>query len=724
MPRRNSASTHPRHRYLAHLMRNHLTLGLFAVICLCAGAARAELACSDLNELERQFLRAHIRYDAFDTALDERTATLYLERLDPQRLLFLEPEAKRQTALLVRAARDIRNGNCAQLRQLHSEIVARTKRMEDEVRAFVTSPTYALDPNAVVALDSDKRGWLPTEAARRKEVEALIHFQISNLENGEPQEEIADGRARADAVKRVVKRAELRTKRVTDIEPEELLSAWLDAFAGALDPHSNYFSERSYDDFKIQMRLSLEGIGVQLQDREGVAVVQQIMPGSAAKQEGTLREGDKILEVAQEQGDPVDIAEMDLDDIVRLIRGKKGTKVKLTVMRDGSPPERFQVVIVRDKIDLEEQAAKLDFQEVTQDGRKLKLAVLTLPGFYGGGDPRNPMERLASRDVRRLLEQARREQADGLLLDLAFNGGGLLDDAVRIAGFFIHDGGVVAVREGFTSHELRDPEGGIAWVGPMVVLTSRVSASASEIVAGALKDYNRAVVVGDAATFGKGTVQSMIERPQGDAMKVTTGMFFRPGGASTQHEGVRADIPLPSLLTPDMIGEDQEKFALPQEHVAPFISRSANAALGRARWEPVTDKVIAELSRRSAVRVAKEPAYEEIRQELAERESDHGMLKLATLIQRREKEERESEDKKAEAKPGAAEKAVQAAATKPAAATGGASAGARTAAIGPTSPASEITGEVEDEDEDPPRPDREEALRVLADLVTLQPSRS
>jgi carboxyl-terminal processing protease len=717
------ASTPSRRRYPALPMRNRLLLALIALACLSASAAQAELICSDLSELERQFLRAHIRYDAFDETLDERTATLYLERLDPQRLLFLESEAKRQKAQLVRAARDIRNGNCAQLRKLHAELAARVKRMESEVREFVTNPGYALDPNAVVALDSDERGWLPTEAARRKEVEALVHFQVSNLENGAAREEVADGRARADAVKRVLKRAELRTKRVTDIEPEELLSAWLDAFAGALDPHSNYFSQRSYDDFKIQMRLSLEGIGVQLQDREGVAVVQQIMPGSAAKQEGSLREGDKILEVTQEKGEPVDIAEMDLDDIVRLIRGKKGTRVKLSVMRDGSPPERFQVVIVRDKIDLEEQAAKLDIEEVTQSGRKLKLAVLTLPGFYGGGDPRNPMERLASRDVRRLLEQARRERADGLLLDLAYNGGGLLDDAVRIAGFFIHDGGVVAVREGFTSHVIRDPEGGIAWVGPMVVLTSRVSASASEIVAGALKDYNRAVVVGDAATFGKGTVQSMIERPQGDAMKVTTGMFFRPGGASTQHEGVRADIPLPSLLTPDMIGEDQEEFALPQEHVAPFISRSANAALGRARWEPVTDKVIAELGRRSAVRVAKEPAYDEIREELAERAADDGMLKLATLIQRREKEERESTAKKPDAKPGTPERAGQTAAAKPTAATGSASAGGRTAAIAPSNPTLEITGEV-DEDEELPRPDREEALRVLADLVTLQPSRS
>jgi carboxyl-terminal processing protease len=646
--------------------RFHL-LGLLLLAALLAPSAQAgPLLCSEVQDLERQFLKAHIRYDAFSPELDEKTAQLYLERLDPQRMLFLDGEAKRQKQQLARAARDIRNGNCSQLRKLHSEVLARTQRMEADVRAFVTDPSYALDPNAEIVLDPEERGWPASEADRTRELQAAVHFQISNIENG--------GESREKARERVVRRYELRTRRVKEISYDELLSAWLDAFAGALDPHSNYFSQASYDDFKIQMRLSLDGIGVQLQDRDGSAVVQQIMKGSAAEKEGSLKRGDQILEVAQERGEPIDIAEMDLDDIVRLIRGKRGTKVKLTVMRDGSPPERFQVEIVRDKIDLEEQAAKLEIEEVNVDGRALKLGVLELPGFY-----------------------------DGLLLDLAFNGGGLLDDAVRIAGFFIHDGNIVAVREGFTSHPIRDPEGGIGWVGPMVVLTSRVSASASEIVAGALKDYRRAVVVGDEATFGKGTVQSMIERNEGDALKVTTGMFFRPGGASTQHEGVRADIVLPSLLTPDVVGESNEKFALPTEHVAPFLSRSANAALGRARWEPVTEKVVAELIRRSSLRVAKEPAYDEVRKELAERASDHGRLKLSTLIQRREEEERrDARNKQASAS---------------------VAGGGRTAAIAPAAPGSEFDGEPKD-DAEPARPDRDEALRVLADLVLLQPKQS
>ncbi len=701
-------------RYPARSMRHRLSLGLVLAALLAAPAARAELLCSDVRELQNQFLKAHIKFGSPDAVLDEHTATLYLERLDSQRILFLAPEAKRMRQTLTRAARDMRNGNCAQLRTLQSELLARTKKMEDDVRAFVMSPSYALDPNAELVLDPDKRDWPPTEVERMKTLQAGVHFQISNIEN--------DGHTREEARQRVVKRYELRTKRTREIEYQELLSGWLDSFAGALDPHSNYFSEDSLEDFKIQMRLSLEGIGVQLRDNEGSAVVEQIMPGSAAKLEGTLKIGDKIVEVAQEKGEAVDIADMDLDDIVRLIRGPKGTRVRLKVLRDGSPPERMQVEIVRAKIDLEEQAAKIEFKEAAAGGKKVKLAVLTLPGFYGGGDPRNPMERLASRDVRRLLEQARREQADGLLLDLAFNGGGLLDDAVRIAGFFIHDGGVVAVREGFASHVLRDPEGGIAWVGPMVVLTSRVSASASEIVAGALKDYHRAVVVGDGTTFGKGTVQSMIERREGDALKVTTGMFFRPGGASTQHEGVRADVALPSLLTPDVVGESNEKYALPPESVAPFISRSANAALGRARWEPVTEKLIAELGRRSGLRLEREPAYQEIRADLAEREADGGKLKLATLIQRREEDEREEAAEKAGSVAAADGTPSAAVAAAPPSASGSAAGPGKTASVAPAAPAQKLTGD--DENEPDKRPDIDEALRVLADLVSLQPKQS
>ena len=273
-------------------MRNRILPLAFSLAAFAAAsAAQAELTCSDLHELERQFLRAHIKFDGFDSSLDERTAALYLERVDPQRLLFLESEAERQKAQLVRAARDIRNGNCAYLRKLHTEVVARTKQMEEHVRAFVTKPGYTLDPNAVVALDAAVRGWLPNEAARHKEVEALVHFQVSNLENGAPQEEVADGRARADALKRVVKRAELRTKRVNDVASEELLSAWLDAFANALDPHSVYLSATTSRTSRSGCSSRSRASASRSRRGTAYAVVEEIMPGGAAKLERTLPRG-------------------------------------------------------------------------------------------------------------------------------------------------------------------------------------------------------------------------------------------------------------------------------------------------------------------------------------------------------------------------------------------------------------------------------------------------
>ncbi len=547
-------------------MQRILGAALLASVALAfsAGAlpAQADLTCADLPGLEGQLLQMHIRYRTPEPVLFERAAETTLQRLDPQRILFLAPEAEQVRLALVRAAADIQRGDCSRLIQTRADVLARTAALEAEVRTILTDPKYAVDPNAELVLDPEERGWPATQADRQRVVLSLVHFQVSGAES--------DGQTLEQAKKRILHRFELRTKRTRELAPEELLASYLDAFATSLDPHSNYFSNDYYEDFRIQMQLSLEGIGVALQDQEGTAVVQQIIPGSAAAREGSLREGDKILEVAQEGGEPVDIADMALNDIVKMIRGPKGTRVHLTVFREASPPQRFKVAIERAQIDLEDQAAKLEFRNEGVDGRTLKLAVLELPQFYG--DPADPSHRLASRDVRRLLEQARREKADGLLLDLSVNGGGLLEDAVRIAGFFIQEGGIVKVKEGYRSQVLRDPEGGIRWAGPLVILTSRVSASASEIVAGALQDYHRAVVVGDAATFGKGTVQTLVERRSLGALKVTTAMFFRPGGASTQHEGVRADVPLPSLLTPDLVGESTEENALPAERVGSFVS--------------------------------------------------------------------------------------------------------------------------------------------------------
>jgi carboxyl-terminal processing protease len=350
--------------------------------------------------------------------------------------------------------------------------------------------------------------------------------------------------------------------------------------------------------------------------------------------------------------------------------------VHLTVVREGEKAERFHVAIVRDKIDLEEQAAKLAFETVEHEGKRLKLAVIELPSFYGDGDG-DPGKRQGSRDVQRLLEEAKREKAQGLLLDLSRNGGGLLDDAVRISGFFVRRGGIVAVQSSEERRRvLEDPDGALLWPGPLVLLTSRVSASASEILAGAMKDYRRAVVVGDAHTFGKGTVQSLIPlRPGLGALKVTTGLFFRPGGRSTQHEGVAADVVLPSVLTEDLVGERTQPHSLKVEDIESFVSTAANGDGDGDRFRPVSHPIVSELARRSQARVASSAEFREIEQQVAKRKADDGVVRLAELLAEQEQEK---------AKNGGEKKPTEAA-----------------------------------QAEGAPTPHRDEALQVLADLVLL-----
>ena len=368
----------------------------------------------------------------------------------------------------------------------------------------------------------------------------------------------------------MIQRYERRLKQLIDVPPAEINATFLDSFAASLDPHSNYLSADVLEDFKISMTLSLEGIGVALAERDGYAVAERIIPGGAADRQKGLKPKDKIIAVSQADGKPVDIIDMPLRDAVALIRGKKGTKVGLTVLRQGEKTERFQVEIMRDTIDLEDQAAKLHFETREVDGKPLKLAVLDLPSFYGDADPTN---RQCTDDVAKLLAQVKQEKADGLLLDLSRNGGGLLQHAVEISGFFVRKGEVVAIENGHGQKQvLRDPDGSILYAGPMVVLISRASASAAEIVAGALKDYQRAVIVGDDHTFGKGTVQTVSTLPPGEgALKITTGLFFRPGRSidPALGRGVRrGDAVVPLGGRRRVRREDAALFAAAGEHLA------------------------------------------------------------------------------------------------------------------------------------------------------------
>ncbi len=595
-----------------------------------------------LAELRNAYLQFHVRDHRMTEEIALRTAESLLEHLDPSRQLYLESEAEKAKRRVVGLFDAMAQGDCSVLEEFYRDVLVRHQRTSGFVRQVVLAPDYAVDGNAEIVGNPEDRGFPKTADERDRLVRNLIHFQISDY--------LTADTSLPDAKRLLVERYERRTRRFQEIETQELYAIFLDSFATALDPHSSYFSEDVYEDFKIHMSLSLEGIGVALSERDGYAVAEQIIPdgatwkynSSACSTETDLRPKDKILQVRPKNDtSAVDVVEMPLRKVVSLIRGKKGTKVGLTVLR--SADKTFDITIERDAIDLAEQAAKLRFEEIESGGRKLKLAVLSLPSFYGN---EGATRRQSTLDVASLLDKVKREKADGLLLDLSLNGGGLLDHAVKISGYFIREGDVVGIRDGRGNGQtLADTDSGILYTGPLVVHTSRVSASASEIVAGALKDYRRAIITGDDHTFGKGSVQTVSELPDAGALKVTTAMFFRPGGRSTQKSGVETDIQIPSLFARKDFGEGAQKTALPEQRVAPFLSFAANAGDAANRWVPVEAKAVEKLSLLSQQRLGANKSFDEVRTKLAEMQRSEGVVKLAEMMQEREEAEAEAKAK-------------------------------------------------------------------------------
>ncbi|MCB9529497.1 MAG: carboxy terminal-processing peptidase [Myxococcales bacterium] len=610
-----------------------LVPGLALALALPAFAAAPEapradspLICWTLPSLMNRYLENHVTHRAPGDELDRRIVDLFAERVDGSKSLLTQAQYDELTRRLGQMVEDVRRGNCEQFDWLKKQQRGWHAEMEAFARKLLSDPALQVDPTLELVVDAEDRPRPKTEAERDALRTKLLHFQLANYVRG--------GTALEEAKKRLIHRYELVTRRVAEQTDADLYTDFLNAFANALDPHSTYFSADMLEDFRISMDLSLEGIGAVLQSRDGYTTIQEIVPGGAADRQGGLKTKDKIIAVSQgEKGEPVDVIDMALRDVVRLIRGKKGTKVKLTVLRQGEKTESHDFVIVRDKIDLKEQAAKLRWEEVDREGKKLNLAVIDLPSFYGGG--REAGGRDAVRDLRKLLKQARDKKADGVLLDLSRNGGGLLQGAVDIAGLFLREGPMVGIDGPATpSQILEDTDDDVQWAGPLVVLTSRGSASASEIVAGALKDYHRGLIVGDTQTFGKGSVQNIVNLPAGfGALKVTTAMFFRPGGDSTQSRGVPADIVLPSIFDHKEIGEESQPYALPPRSIKPFRGDAVQGEDAATRWQPITDALVAALAARSKARVAAAPAFAEIRDKIKKREANEGKpMKIAELL--------------------------------------------------------------------------------------------
>ncbi|MGE4234453.1 MAG: carboxy terminal-processing peptidase [Bacteriovoracia bacterium] len=592
------------------------------------------LQCSVLPQIIQGYLVNHISKRQVDSELERRSIDQFIKHLDPSKVYLLDSDVSEIKTQLSGAFKKL-GRDCSPIENAHRVLVKRLEEAYQFAKKTLEGKNFKFMENTELVLDPNRRTHPTSTEQAQEELKKFIQFQMSNY--------LASDMKVAQAKKQLIHRYKLNMERQIKFKRDDLYSIFLDSVASSLDAHSNYLSKDALDDFEIQMRLSLEGIGAALNWEDGYTTVESLIPGGSAEKSGQLEPKDKILAVAQGNGPFESVIDMPLRDVVKLIRGKKGTTVRLQILRESSKhTTRAVVALVRDKISLQDEAAKIYFTKTKPaDGTEaLKLAVIELPSFYGDMTRKT---RSSYEDMKKLIKQANSQKADGLVLDLSKNGGGLLSEAVRIAGLFIRKGNVVATQDAKKRPEyLRDEDETIDFKGPMVILTSRLSASASEIVAGALQDYRRAVIVGGDHTFGKGTVQAMMNLPADlGAIKVTTGMFFIPGGNSTQHRGVAADIPLPGPFSTKDIGEKSLDYSLPPESIKEFTSTEANCDCPN-KWAPVSASMLTKLKALSSARVEKDAEFKKIAQELEETEKKKGLVKLSDSL-KKQKEEKAKE---------------------------------------------------------------------------------
>ncbi|ERH53576.1 tail-specific protease [Pseudomonas sp. MDMC224] len=445
-------------------------------------------------------------------------------------------------------------------------------------------------------VDREKAPWAKDRAEldelwRKRVKDEVLRLKIAGKETKDIQELLT-------------KRYKNQLARLKQTRGEDVFQAYINAFATTYDPHTTYLSPDNAENFDINMSLSLEGIGAVLQsDNEHVKVV-RLVPAGPAEKSKQIAPADKIVGVAQGNDEMVDVIGWRLDEVVKLIRGPKGSTVRLEVIPASNPPSDQTskvVTITREAVKLEEQAAKKKVLDLKHDGRDYKLGVIELPAFYldfkafRAGDPNY---KSTTRDVKRLLDELQAEKVDGVVIDLRNNGGGSLQEATELTSLFIEQGPTVLVRNADGRVDvLADENKGVYYTGPLAVLVNRLSASASEIFAGAMQDYHRALILGG-QTFGKGTVQTIQPLNHGE-LKLTLAKFYRVSGQSTQHQGVIPDITYPDVMDTKDIGESALPAALPWDSIRPAIT---------PELDPIKP-FLTELKARHDQRTAKDPDF-------------------------------------------------------------------------------------------------------------------
>jgi carboxyl-terminal processing protease len=627
-----------------------LTLGLVVFVGSTVVAQRngSRADAGRTAQLVSQLVSArHISHTPINDDVSRRLMKRFIEALDPQKLYFTRADVAQLSRKMTSLDDDLRNGDASFAFEAFDLYLSRlAQRIATAQELIDIEHDFTIDEDIVI--DADDMPWAATDAEIKERWRKRIKFDLLTLK--------IDGTELEEARERLHKRYKTIYQTMLQTEGFEKLEMYLTSLTHTLDPHSQYMSPQTLEDFRISMELKLEGIGAALRSEDGYTIVADVVAGGAADEDGRLKVGDKIVAVDSRANDDwTDVVEMKLSKVVRYIRGPKGTKVRLQV----KTPEKDEAVVYelkRKTIELKSAEVKGEIIDVKDriDGRSGRIGVISLPSFYRdfrGASLGLPDFKSARKDVEKVLQQfAKEPNLDAVIVDLRFNGGGALVEAVELSGLFVRKGPIVQTKEQdgqIRPHVDEDPK--IWYRGPLVVLCNRLSASASEIFAGAIKDWGRGIVIGDKTTHGKGTVQNVMPvsprlRLFGDdqdrgAIKLTIQQFYRVNGDSTQVNGVNSDVVLPSILDHREVGEESLDNALPFDRI------SAAVAPTNAFRSP---RMIAQLAQLSKARVSKDSEFADLATDIIRviARQDRKTISLNEAVLRKEREEskRDSEE--------------------------------------------------------------------------------
>ena len=611
----------------------------------------------------------HLLRRDLDDEISQRALKSFLKMLDPMKLYFYQSDIDEFTLQENELDDMAKKGDIGLAYAVFERFMKRLDERVALVDQFLAMEhDFTLDEQIVK--DRDLLQYPRDEAEARERWRKRVKFELlsrkadkvlseEKKDDEDSKDNDKDTEEEGDPIKKISKRYKNLAKRWHQTDGDELLELYLTAMTMSFDPHTTYMSASTLENFNIMMSLELEGIGAALRAKDGETVVERIIPGGAADEDGRLKSQDRIRGVGQGiDGAIEDVVDMKLSDVVHLIRGKRGSVVRLEVTSSDSAEKRI-IEITRDKIELTDSEAQAEvFEEgKNPNGTPYRIGVIRLPSFYMDmeGRRRNPLNfKSTTRDLRKILEKFNQEKVDAVVLDLRLNGGGSLQESINTTGLFIKDGPVVQVKDGENRvHLYPDFDSSIVWDGPLVVLISKYSASASEIFAGAIQDYGRGLIVGDHSTHGKGTVQSLMDlgdvitqgaanSPSLGALKITMQQFYRPSGASTQNRGVLADIELPSLSTHYDVGESDLDYPIDFDEVRP---------VDYPKFGYVTEDICASLRQLSAKRQSESEDFQELARDvklyLEQKSRKHVTLNEAEYLEElrqlnSEKKEKES----------------------------------------------------------------------------------